>query len=164
MQDGEKYPVDLPICGGVKVFAMVRILRYAISTILSLLMACTLFFSVGLYVDFGKKLTGFVTVFSVLLVLLLILTWIVAVIHNKVSTCYGQAVFSEKEMAFWRAVTWVFFFGFTICFGVRSEILDYWERGSELYMNALAPVAIPLHSELIVELVGRIGNGDLRAR
>lgn len=137
---------------------MVRTVKYIMILLISLLGLCTLFYSIALFVNFSKTALSVAKNISFAVCGAVVLVLVISVIADRFVPRPNRPVFTELEDKVLDTFTLILFFVYTICFGIKSEILDYWPRGSEMYTNAMIPGLLPLFSRFAVYCANHLIN------
>lgn len=123
---------------------MFRMIKCTVIVLASVMSVCTLFFSLKLFISFPKAIiTAFemISIISCLMEIVVILFEVV--VFKVVFKSSTPILFDNHEARIWEIITLATFFIYAVCFGVKTEIIEHWVRGSECYVNAMTPAILP---------------------
>lgn len=134
---------------------MVRIAKCIIVSLISLMGVCTLFYSLSLYIGFSDSVHSFFKRVSGISCIAITITLGLSLILFRFFFKCNEPIFSEAEYKLLEAITLALFLVFTVSFGIKSGLAK-WERGSTVYLSAMAPVILPLLSGTAASLAHHI--------
>lgn len=134
---------------------MVRIAKYIIVSLISLMGVCTLFYSLSLYIGFSDSVHSFFKRVSIISCAAITITLALSFMLFRFLFKCNEPIFSEADYKLLEVITLVLFLIFTVSFGIKSGLAK-WERGSTVYLSAMAPVILPLLSGAAASLAHHI--------
>jgi len=131
---------------------IIKILKYLFMILFCLLNSLVLFYASSFFFSFSKSILINNKKLCLILCFIIVLILIFGIAVRKIREYNNHFLISKNQLKILNVVTTSIFFIFLILFIIKSSC-EGWERGSEIYMNSLSPVIIPLFSSLVLAIV-----------
>ena len=104
---------------------------------------CTLYYLVAIFKDFSESIDTIVFLFCFISVLINFITVVLGCILVKFCACNENSLLNEKEDCVLTNLSRGAFFIYFFVFMLKSTY-EGWRRGSDVYISAMNPGALPL--------------------